>query len=138
MVESIIPNLGDSLDALYDVTIAYEKPPRDGFLMTGSGDGGSVHMYVKRIPIGSVPRDPKLLREWIYNLYKDKDLLLEGFYQENKFPGKATILPKVTFFQHFLWLLTWVMRWLAPPAIFFYLFIKFCGILVDNLVLFSH
>lgn len=50
MVDSIMPNLRDSLDAIYDVTIVYEKPPANALSMMGSGKGTSNFWTLLSIP----------------------------------------------------------------------------------------
>lgn len=43
MVDSIIPNLYEELDAVYDVTIVYEKPAPNVIAMLGTGCGSGLN-----------------------------------------------------------------------------------------------
>ncbi|KAH9504622.1 1-acyl-sn-glycerol-3-phosphate acyltransferase epsilon [Bulinus truncatus] len=96
-----IEQLKNSLDSVYDVTIAYggtynfndkkrsEAPPMQDFLM---GFSPRVHIHVSKVPINEIPIETEKLKQWLYSRYQMKDRLLETFYsaeseEEARFPG---------------------------------------------------
>ncbi|CAL1529952.1 unnamed protein product [Lymnaea stagnalis] len=106
-VQVCVEQLRESLDSVYDVTIAYGNkfdfakqhrlpaPPMQDFLM---GASKRVHIHISRIPISQVPTETEELKQWLYTRYLIKDKLLKEFYSaecENdaRFPGIRVVKP---------------------------------------------
>ncbi|PAV57597.1 hypothetical protein WR25_03444 [Diploscapter pachys] len=88
----------NSLDAIYDVTIAYGQerlPNRRGLapgmfeFVCGPFEGREVHVHVKRYDIKEIPRDKDGLRNWIRQVYDEKDKLLDNFYTTGSYTEKV-------------------------------------------------
>jgi len=69
---NVISN-GDGITKICDVTIAYpEGKPLDLFQIV--------------FDVKDIPHDPEALRHWMYNLYAEKEKMLEDYYRSGIFP----------------------------------------------------
>ena len=51
----------------------------------------SVNMYWRRFVVSSIPlKDAKAFESWLLNRWKEKDALLEGFYDTGRFPADSS------------------------------------------------
>ncbi|CAG5123174.1 unnamed protein product [Candidula unifasciata] len=106
-LEVCVQQLRESIQCIYDVTIAYESafhfkgkqrlpaPSMQDFLM---GWCPRVHIHIARIPMTDVPSDPEQLKLWLYSRFQVKDRLLQEFYsatrqEEARFPGMHVVRP---------------------------------------------
>ncbi|KAJ3095395.1 hypothetical protein HDU97_006998 [Phlyctochytrium planicorne] len=101
------------VDSLHDITMGFEGAngergkgtpddvAYDRFGLTEVFFGGKgprrVHLHVRTVSLADVP-NPKAgvvegkgdaFDEWLLGLYREKDTLMDGFYQEGKFPDKG-------------------------------------------------
>ncbi|OIT31547.1 PREDICTED: probable 1-acyl-sn-glycerol-3-phosphate acyltransferase 4 [Nicotiana attenuata] len=82
--------LRSSLDAVYDVTIAY-KNQCPTFLDNAFGvDPSEVHIHVRRIPFDKIPASEKEASEWLVETFQFKDKLLSDFIANGHFPSEGT------------------------------------------------
>lgn len=91
--------LGDTIEYLYDCTIAYEGIPpgqygQDIFTLRSVYFQGrppkSVNMHFRRIPISTIPLgDKDEMYAWTLARWREKDDLLEAFYKTGKFPAST-------------------------------------------------
>uniref|UniRef100_A0A8C6Z001 1-acylglycerol-3-phosphate O-acyltransferase 5 n=1 Tax=Nothoprocta perdicaria TaxID=30464 RepID=A0A8C6Z001_NOTPE len=98
-----IDTMKDYLDAVYDVTVAYEgtvdhkgqrkvAPSMTEFLCK---ECPRVHIFVERIELKDIPEEQIYMRRWLHERFEIKDKLLIEFYdakdskRRNKFPGKG-------------------------------------------------
>ncbi|MCD7453457.1 1-acyl-sn-glycerol-3-phosphate acyltransferase 4 [Datura stramonium] len=82
--------LRSSLDAVYDVTIAY-KNQCPTFLDNAFGvDPSEVHIHVRRIPLENVPASEKEASKWLMETFHFKDQLLFDFIANGHFPNEGT------------------------------------------------
>ncbi|XP_076141686.1 1-acyl-sn-glycerol-3-phosphate acyltransferase epsilon [Alosa pseudoharengus] len=98
-----IEAMKDHLDAVYDVTVAYEgtmapgghrqsAPTMPEFLCK---ECPRVHIYFDRVDIKEVPSEPMFFRRWLHERFELKDKLLSIFYESEEpalrctFPGEA-------------------------------------------------
>lgn len=82
--------LRDSLDAVYDITIAY-KPDCPSFLDNAFGVNPSeVHIHVERIPVEKIPVSEKEASSWLIDRFHAKDKLLSDFTADGYFPNQGT------------------------------------------------
>jgi len=91
---STVQGLRKHSDAIYDFTIAYLNKDTGDFVHT-KGPGlmsicarnprSSVHIYVRRYPMSSVPQSEEELNAWCIQVWKEKDDLLKYFDQHKTF-----------------------------------------------------
>nr|XP_013808681.1 PREDICTED: 1-acyl-sn-glycerol-3-phosphate acyltransferase epsilon [Apteryx mantelli mantelli] len=98
-----IDTMKDYLDAVYDVTVAYEgtvdhkgqrklAPSMTEFLCK---ECPRVHIFIDRIELKDIPEEQMYMRRWLHERFEIKDKLLIEFYdakdskRRNKFPGKG-------------------------------------------------
>lgn len=79
-----VQGLGDNLQAIYDITIAYEDGvPTMWQYITGHVHVG--HVHIRRFPVAQLPNSRDELSTWISGLFRVKDEALEGFYRDGGF-----------------------------------------------------
>jgi hypothetical protein len=82
--EATLEGLGQLNRAIYIATIAYEgKPPSLPQLFFGPVK--RVHVHLRRYT--SWPQEASAQSEWIIERYKEKDELLNRFYETGSFPA---------------------------------------------------
>jgi 1-acyl-sn-glycerol-3-phosphate acyltransferase len=91
-----LQELRETVDYVYDCTIAYGGVPRGEFaqdiysLKASYMEGKppkSVNMYWRRFKVSSIPLDnPKRFEMWLRTRWREKDMLIERFYQKGCFP----------------------------------------------------
>ncbi|XP_015572804.2 probable 1-acyl-sn-glycerol-3-phosphate acyltransferase 4 isoform X1 [Ricinus communis] len=82
--------LRGSLDAVYDVSIAY-KHQCPSFLDNVFGlDPAEVHIHIRRIPVNDIPVSDSEAATWLMNTFQIKDELLSGFKTRGHFPNEGT------------------------------------------------
>ncbi|XP_052007649.1 1-acyl-sn-glycerol-3-phosphate acyltransferase epsilon-like isoform X1 [Xyrauchen texanus] len=97
-----IETMRDHLDAVYDITVAYEgtltadgqrrsAPTMPEFLCK---ECPRVHIYFQRVDIREVPQEPVFFRRWLHERFEIKDQLLKTFY-ESEDPEKKCQFPGV-------------------------------------------
>ncbi|XP_060672945.1 probable 1-acyl-sn-glycerol-3-phosphate acyltransferase 4 isoform X2 [Ziziphus jujuba] len=80
--------LRDSLDAVYDVSIAY-KNCCPSFLDNAFGvDPSEVHIHVRRIQIRNIPTSDSDAAAWLIDTFQLKDQLLSNFKAQGHFPNQ--------------------------------------------------
>jgi len=80
--------LGDSVDAVYDITIGYPDlvPQTEKALMNATLPK-EIHFHVKRYDVKNLPKGEKELADWLIERWNDKETLLDHFYITKKFPN---------------------------------------------------
>ncbi|KAJ8762176.1 hypothetical protein K2173_007330 [Erythroxylum novogranatense] len=82
--------LRDSLDAVYDVTIAY-KHQCPSFLDNVFGVNPlEVHIHVRRIPTNTIPASDSEAATWLLDTFHGKDQMLSDFKAQGHFPNEGT------------------------------------------------
>ncbi|KAM9316926.1 1-acyl-sn-glycerol-3-phosphate acyltransferase epsilon [Gastrophryne carolinensis] len=101
-----IDTMQDYLDAVYDVTVAYEgtitqsgqrkeAPSMAEFLCK---ECPRIHIVVERISLMDIPKEQTFMRRWLHERFELKDRLLTEFYEaadpekRNKFPGEGHVV----------------------------------------------
>lgn len=92
-----LDELRNSVDYIYDCTVAYEGVPRGQYaqdiftLKSGYLEGRppkSVSMYWRRFAIKDIPlHNAKAFDLWLIARWREKDLLMEQYLQSGKFPA---------------------------------------------------
>ena len=81
--------LRSSLDAVYDLTIAY-KNQCPSFMDNAFGvDPSEVHIHVRRIPIEDIPESIADAASWLTDTFQLKDNLLSDFNTRGYFPSEG-------------------------------------------------
>ncbi|PQQ13585.1 putative 1-acyl-sn-glycerol-3-phosphate acyltransferase 4 isoform X1 [Prunus yedoensis var. nudiflora] len=84
--------LRSSLDAVYDLTIAY-KNQCPSFMDNAFGvDPSEVHIHVRRIPIEDIPESIADAASWLTDTFQLKDNLLSDFNTQGHFPIVLTVV----------------------------------------------
>ncbi|XP_072533708.1 1-acyl-sn-glycerol-3-phosphate acyltransferase epsilon [Salminus brasiliensis] len=98
-----IQTMKDHLDAVYDITVAYEgtlaangqrrtAPSMPEFLCK---ECPRVHIYFERVDMREIPPEPVFFRRWLHERFEIKDKLLTTFYESDepekqcRFPGEG-------------------------------------------------
>jgi lysocardiolipin and lysophospholipid acyltransferase len=82
--------LRDSLDAVYDLTIAY-KHQCPNFIDNVFGvDPSEVHIHVRRIPLEKIPVPETAATTWLMDAFKIKDQLISDFNSKGHFPNQGS------------------------------------------------
>ncbi|KAM9847547.1 1-acyl-sn-glycerol-3-phosphate acyltransferase epsilon [Aulostomus maculatus] len=102
-----IETMRGHLDAVYDVTVAYEgrqvangqrrpAPSMPEFLCK---ECPRVHIHFERVDIKEIPSEPVFFRRWLHERFEIKDRLLTDFYESEdadklcSFPGEGRLSP---------------------------------------------
>ncbi|KAJ3698876.1 hypothetical protein LUZ61_002581 [Rhynchospora tenuis] len=85
-----VEELRSSLDAVYDVTIAY-KHRLPVFLDNIFGtDPAEVHVHIERIKLDEIPSTEAESADWLIERFRLKDELLANFMSTGHFPNEGT------------------------------------------------
>jgi len=96
-----LQELRDTVDFMYDCTVAYEGVPagqygQDLFSLRGSYFQGrppkSVNMHWRRFAIADIPLgDEQVFAAWLAARWREKDDLLQYYIEHNRFPADASL-----------------------------------------------
>ncbi|XP_063047559.1 1-acyl-sn-glycerol-3-phosphate acyltransferase delta [Engraulis encrasicolus] len=89
-----VQNLRGTVSAVYDSTLNFrnnETPTLRGVL---SGKKYHADLYVRRIPLDSIPEDEAECAAWLHKLYQEKDSFQEHYVQSGRFPGPVLSPPR--------------------------------------------
>lgn len=77
--------LGDNLDAIHDITVAYPQniPQTEKHLLKGNFPK-EIHFHVQRYPIETVPTSKEELQLWCQKRWEEKEERLRRFYEGGK------------------------------------------------------
>ncbi|XP_030012668.1 1-acyl-sn-glycerol-3-phosphate acyltransferase delta [Sphaeramia orbicularis] len=106
-----VNNLRGKVAAVYDSTLNFrdnEAPTLHGVL---NGKKYHADLYVRRIPLESIPEGEAECAAWLHKLYQEKDSFQEHYAQTGRFPGPITNPPRRP------WAL---INWLFWCGLFFY------------------
>lgn len=69
-----MPHLRGKVDAIYNIQLAFKPTETNKPTMTNllNGKGVEAHMYIKRIPLNSVPEDEAAATKWLHDIYQEK------------------------------------------------------------------
>lgn len=102
-----IETMRSHLDAVYDITVAYEGTLDDSGQRTPapsmpeflSKECPRVHIHFSRVDIKEIPPEPVFFRRWLHERFEIKDRLLTHFYESEdpdkicRFPGEGKPSP---------------------------------------------
>lgn len=133
------------LDAVYDVTVAYpyQFPQTEPELVLGCFPT-EIHFHIQRHAISKVPESEKEIREWCQQCWAIKEKRLQRFYEIKRFDN-VEVTDVSTRRQHmllqvmavgwtlvtaslmFLFLWSWVIRWMMGLQFVFFFVMDCCG-----------
>lgn len=81
-----VQGLRGHVKAIYDITIGYEQgvPTLWQYI---KGYAPRAHLHVRRYLIDDLPESEDALSAWLLDRFREKDALLEHFYEHGAFPG---------------------------------------------------
>ncbi|XP_021745298.1 probable 1-acyl-sn-glycerol-3-phosphate acyltransferase 5 [Chenopodium quinoa] len=85
-----LDTLRSSLDAVYDVTIAYKNSCPDLMDNVFGVDPSEVHINIRRIPLKQIPVPEEEASAWLMDAFRRKDQLLTYFNTKGHFPNQRT------------------------------------------------
>nr|XP_014094735.1 1-acyl-sn-glycerol-3-phosphate acyltransferase gamma [Bactrocera oleae]XP_014094736.1 1-acyl-sn-glycerol-3-phosphate acyltransferase gamma [Bactrocera oleae]XP_036215080.1 1-acyl-sn-glycerol-3-phosphate acyltransferase gamma [Bactrocera oleae]XP_036215081.1 1-acyl-sn-glycerol-3-phosphate acyltransferase gamma [Bactrocera oleae]XP_036215082.1 1-acyl-sn-glycerol-3-phosphate acyltransferase gamma [Bactrocera oleae] len=82
-----LPSMRGRCPAIYCTTLAFRKDAKNAPTISTLLNGYSVegHLYARRIPVDSVPENEKEAAEWLQNVYREKDRLVDSFHTTGSF-----------------------------------------------------
>jgi lysophosphatidiate acyltransferase len=103
-VELILQNLGDYLDAVYDVTIFYEdcvqreinfERKKAPTLFSWFNKRRTVHVHFKRYDLKDIPKGGDDLLRWLHSIFLAKDKIFRGLIDSMRSSGKEASNPRL-------------------------------------------
>ncbi|XP_030628557.1 1-acyl-sn-glycerol-3-phosphate acyltransferase delta [Chanos chanos] len=89
-----VQNLRGAVTAVYDSTLNFRNNETPTLLGVLNGRKYHADLYVRRIPLESVPVDESECSAWLHKLYQEKDRFQEHYYQTGRFPGPSVTPPR--------------------------------------------
>ncbi|KOB72457.1 1-acylglycerol-3-phosphate acyltransferase, partial [Operophtera brumata] len=85
-------NVGDSIEWILDVTIAYpDRIPLHLYdVVCGIRPPCTTHLHYRVYPSTEVPADTEGMTQWLYDRFIEKDIMLEEYYRTGNFPSKGS------------------------------------------------
>ncbi|KAG8078151.1 hypothetical protein GUJ93_ZPchr0007g4627 [Zizania palustris] len=85
-----LQELKSSLDAVYDVTIAYKHRLPDFLDNVYGTDPSEVHIHIRTVELCDIPTSEDEVTDWMIERFRQKDQLLSDFFMQGHFPGEGT------------------------------------------------
>ncbi|KAG2601204.1 hypothetical protein PVAP13_5KG573200 [Panicum virgatum] len=85
-----LQQLRSSLDAVYDVTIAYKHRLPDFLDNVYGVDPSEVHIHIRTVQLSDIPTSEDEITEWMIERFRQKDKLLSDFLAKGHFPDEGT------------------------------------------------
>ncbi|CAL4947110.1 unnamed protein product [Urochloa decumbens] len=85
-----LQELRSSLDAVYDVTIAYKHRLPDFLDNVYGVDPSEVHIHIRTVQLSDIPTSEDEITEWMIERFRQKDQLLSDFFVKGHFPDEGT------------------------------------------------
>uniref|UniRef100_A0A3B5B8Z6 1-acyl-sn-glycerol-3-phosphate acyltransferase delta n=1 Tax=Stegastes partitus TaxID=144197 RepID=A0A3B5B8Z6_9TELE len=89
-----VQNLRGKAAAVYDSTLNFRNNESPTLLEILSGKKFHADLYVRRIPLESIPEDEAECAAWLHKLYQEKDSFQEHYEQTGRFPGPTLSPPR--------------------------------------------
>ncbi|XP_059215396.1 1-acyl-sn-glycerol-3-phosphate acyltransferase delta [Centropristis striata] len=88
-----VQNLRGTAAAVYDSTLNFRNNEMPTLLGILNGKKYHADLYVRRIPLESIPEDEAECAAWLHKLYQEKDSFQEHYTQTGRFPGPTVSTP---------------------------------------------
>lgn len=89
-----VQNLRGNAVAVYDSTLNFRNNESPTLLGVLSGRKYHADLYVRRIPLDTIPEDEAECAAWLHKLYQEKDSFQEHYAQTGRFPGPIKSPPR--------------------------------------------
>ncbi|XP_054590735.1 1-acyl-sn-glycerol-3-phosphate acyltransferase delta isoform X1 [Nothobranchius furzeri] len=89
-----VQNLRGTAAAVYDSTLNFRDNEVPTLLGVLNGKKYHADLYVRRIPLESIPEDEAECSAWLHKLYQEKDSFQEQYAQTGRFPGPVKSPPR--------------------------------------------
>ncbi|KAI2657970.1 1-acyl-sn-glycerol-3-phosphate acyltransferase delta [Labeo rohita] len=89
-----VQNLRGTVTAVYDSTLNFRNNEMPTLLGVLNGKKYHADLYVRRIPLDTIPEDESECAAWLHKLYQEKDEFQEHYRQTGRFPGPITSPPR--------------------------------------------
>ncbi|XP_017268240.1 1-acyl-sn-glycerol-3-phosphate acyltransferase delta [Kryptolebias marmoratus] len=89
-----VQNLRGTAAAVYDSTLNFRNNEAPTLLGILTGKKYHADLYVRRIPLESIPEDEAECSAWLHKLYQEKDRFQEHYSQTGRFPGPVRSPPR--------------------------------------------
>ncbi|XP_043111010.1 1-acyl-sn-glycerol-3-phosphate acyltransferase delta-like isoform X1 [Puntigrus tetrazona] len=89
-----VQNLRGTVTAVYDSTLNFRNNEMPTLLGVLNGKKYHADLYVRRIPLDTIPEDESECAVWLHKLYQEKDEFQEHYRQTGRFPGPITSPPR--------------------------------------------
>ncbi|EDR29185.1 1-acylglycerol-3-phosphate acyltransferase, putative [Entamoeba dispar SAW760] len=77
---------------VYDITLGYPNTVSLASCFC-PGEGVNIHMNVNRIDVKDIPEDENEFKQWLSNIWKHKDELVDYYKENGHFPGHEELYP---------------------------------------------
>jgi len=133
----LIMETREAFDSIIDMTVAFEKPylvnlgvtnppTMIDFFKYNDENPVKIHIHYKKYLIKDIPKENEKLKEWVLNVFTEKEELLNKFNENNCFPGKNYFihdnywdLVNNFILGWFVYLISGYYWWLYTPYIFY-------------------
>lgn len=89
-----VQNLRGKAAAVYDSTLNFRDDEMPTLLGILNGKKYHADLYVRRIPLESIPEGEAECAAWVHKLYQEKDGFQEDYAQTGRFPGPIVNAPR--------------------------------------------
>ncbi|KAM9559156.1 1-acyl-sn-glycerol-3-phosphate acyltransferase delta-like isoform 2-T3 [Salvelinus alpinus] len=89
-----VQNLRGTVAAVYCCTLNFRNNETPTLLGVINGKKYHPDLYIRRIPLESVPEDEAECSSWLHKLYQEKDQFQEDYSQTGCFPGPVVTPPR--------------------------------------------
>ncbi|KAJ8248281.1 hypothetical protein GJAV_G00240320 [Gymnothorax javanicus] len=89
-----VQNLRGAVTAVYDSTLNFRDDESPTLLGLLNGKKYHADLYVRRIPLESIPEDEAECAAWLHKLYQEKDQFQEDYCRTGRFPGPTVTPPR--------------------------------------------
>ncbi|KAM6997339.1 1-acyl-sn-glycerol-3-phosphate acyltransferase delta [Tautogolabrus adspersus] len=89
-----VQNLRGTAAAVYDSTLNFRDKEAPTLLDILNGKKFHADLYVRRIPLESIPEDEAECAAWLHKLYQEKDTFQEHYTQTGRFPSPTVTPPR--------------------------------------------
>ncbi|KAK7902165.1 hypothetical protein WMY93_018934 [Mugilogobius chulae] len=89
-----VQNLRGNAAAVYDSTLNFRNKEAPTLLGLLNGKKYHADLYVRRIPLDTIPEGEAECAAWLHKLYQEKDSFQEHYAQTGRFPGPINSPPR--------------------------------------------
>ncbi|XP_041646305.1 1-acyl-sn-glycerol-3-phosphate acyltransferase delta [Cheilinus undulatus] len=89
-----VQNLRGTAAAVYDSTLNFREKEAPTLCDILNGKKYHADLYVRRIPLESIPEDEAECAAWLHKLYQEKDSFQDHYIQTGRYPGPIVNPPR--------------------------------------------